>query len=154
MSSVNMDEKVTLVNLAPWEVAFNKLESVGHVIIPPKGKVRVTTRSEVMAQVSNNNNLIGGIDELGSHATVYIDDAETRKMLEFDTDSKKQMILTKDVVAKIFELKTFSTFKKRIEEYVVTRCEKRNLMDYIKELGINEYDKIVFCQEHCKFDFL
>ena len=89
MSSVNMDEKVTLVNLAPWEVAFNKLESVGYVIIPPKGKVRVTTRSEVMAQVSNNNNLIGGIDELGSHATVYIDDAETRKMLEFDNEKKK-----------------------------------------------------------------
>jgi hypothetical protein len=147
----NLETKVTVKNIAPWDVGFPNFVSLGSTTIPPSGTIRIK-REEIIAQIQRGNKLFG-IDEYGSHATLYIDDAETRKYLEFDSvDGKRtQSVLTPDKVKGWFELKTFKSFEKNIKDNVVTRAEKQYLLKIIKDLKLNEYDKIQFCQEYCKF---
>lgn len=93
------------------------------------------------------------MDEYGSHATIIIEDEETRKYLEFDSEDGKrtQNVITKEKIIKWFDLKTESAFEKNIRENVKTRAEKQYLLKCIKDLKLNDYEKIKFCQEYCKF---
>ena len=152
MSELNMDEKITVFNIAPWDVGFPNLTSHGDTTIAPNSKTRMR-REEVIEQVNARNKLIGGLDEYGSHATIIIEDVDTRKYLEFDSeDSKRQQnILLKEKVSKWFELKTQAAFEKNIAENVITRAEKQYLLRMIKELKLDSYEKIQFCNQHCKF---
>ena len=152
MANIDMDVKVTVINLAPWNVAFPNRVRSGDTCFAPSAKVRVR-RDELEAQVSAGNKLLTGIDGVGSHATLFIDDDETRRYLEFDSDDgkTKQNVITDEKVAKWFELKTMSAFEKNIRENVLTMAEKNFVLAAIKRLKLDSYEKISFCQEYCKF---
>lgn len=152
MNEINMDEKVTVLNLAPWNVGFPNSIGRGDTCFAPSARVRVK-REEIADQVSAGNKLLAGFDSYGSHATLYIEDADTRKYLEFDSEDGKrtQNVISKEKVAKWFELKTQSAFEKNIKENVVTRAEKQFLLKAIKDLKLDSYEKIEFCKEYCKF---
>ena len=151
MIEINMDEKVTVLNLAPWNVGFPNSVSRRDTCFAPSARVRVK-REEIVDQVSAGNRLFG-FDSYGSHATLYIEDEDTRKYLEFDSEDGKrtQNVISKDKVAKWFELKTQSAFEKNIRENVKTRAEKSFLLKAIKDLKLDSYEKIEFCKEYCKF---
>ena len=148
MEEIRMEDKIALTSIAPWLTGFNRIISTGCVSIPPNGTVRVS-REEVIAQAQSNNKLIAGIDGMGSHATLSIEDEWTRKELGFDTEDKKQTVVNKKLVKELFEKKTLASFKKAVEEAIVTRSEKFSLLSMIKTLKINEYDKVAFCEEYC-----
>ena len=152
MANLDMDVKVTVVNLAPWNVAFPNRARGGDTCFAPSSKVRVR-RDELEAQVSAGNKLLNGIDGAGSHATLYIDDDETRRYFEFDSEDgkTKQNVITDEKILKWFELKTMSAFEKNIRENVITMAEKRYVINAIKRLKLDSYEKISFCQEYCKF---
>ena len=136
--------RIVLKNLAPWEVCFPRKLSMGDVVIAPNGKMSID-KEEVMNQVYANNKLIkGSFDEIGSHATIYIEDAATRKELEFDSEDEKrtQFILDDKAFAKMFELKTLKTFKEHLYAEVLTQSEKFRLVEYIRKAKVNDYDKI------------
>ena len=145
---IRMEDKITLTSIAPWHTGFARILTVGDVAIAPHGVVRLS-REEVLAQGQSGNKLITGIDGIGSHATLYIEDEWTRKELGFDTDDKKQTVINKKLVKDMFDKKTLPAFKKAVEETIVTRAEKFSLLSIIKTLKINEYDKIAFCEEYC-----
>lgn len=145
---IRMEDKITLTSIAPWHTGFARILTVGDVAIAPHGVVRLS-REEILAQGQSGNKLITGIDGMGSHATLYIEDEWTRKELGFDTDEKKQTVINKKLVKDMFDKKTLPTFKKAVEENIVTRAEKFSLLSIIKTLKINEYDKIAFCEEYC-----
>lgn len=145
---IRMDEKITLTSIAPWITGFPRILTVGDVSIAPNGMVRLS-REEVLAQGQSGNKLIAGIDGMGGHATLYIEDEWTRQELGFDTEDNKQVILTKDALKELFKEKTFASFKKAVKERVITRAEKFCLLSAIKTLKINDYDKISFCEEYC-----
>jgi len=147
----DLDKKVTVRNIAPWHVAFPNIEDRGDTTFAPNGTTRVR-RDEIIAQIQRGNKLFG-LDEFGSHATLYIEDEETRKFLEFDSEDgkRKQNVLTPEKAKEWFSLKSFKSFEKHIRENVITRAEKQYLLTLIEELKINEYDKISFCQEYCQF---
>lgn len=151
MAELNMDEKVTVINLAPWNVGFPNTVGRGDTCFAPSAKVRVK-RDEISDQVSAGNKLFG-LDSEGSHATLYIDDTDTRKYLGFDSEDGKQTqkVISKDKVQKWFELKTQSAFEKNIKENVKTRAEKQFLLKSIKDLKLDSYEKIEFCKDYCKF---
>lgn len=143
---LNMETKVSVKSIASWTTGFKRIESNGDVTIPPKGDIRLT-RSEIIAQVQNGNRLFTGIDDMGSHATLYVDDADTRKELGFDSvdengKSVKQNVLTSDAVKKLFSAKTMKTFEKLLEELIVTKAEKGAIIEIIKKEKLNDYDKI------------
>lgn len=146
----NLDKKVTIKNIAPWVVGFPNV-SGGDTVIAESGTTRIKV-DEIVAQIQRGNKLFG-IDEYGSHATIYIEDEDTRKYLEFDSEDgkRKQDIITPEKVKGWFDLKTLTAFEKNVKANVVTRAEKQYLLTLIKELKLNEHDKINFCQTYCKF---
>ena len=145
---IRMEDKITVTSIAPWATGFRRILTVGDVSIAPNGTIRLS-REEVLAPGQSNNKLITGIDGMGSHATLYIEDEWTRKELGFDTDDNKQVVVDKKLVKEIFDKKTLPAFKKAVEENIVTRAEKFSLLNMIKVLKINEYDKVAFCEEYC-----
>lgn len=149
---LNMDEKINVVNLAPWNVGFNNNTTSGATRFSPKARVRMR-REEVIDQVNAGNKLLAGLDNYGSHATLYIEDEPTRKYLEFDSEDgkRKQNVVSDEKVQKWFELKTQAAFEKNVKEGVVTMAEKSFVLDAIKRLKFDSYEKISFCQEYCKF---
>ena len=150
MTELNMDEKVTVISIAPWHVGFPNLTKMGDTLFAPLGKTRMR-REEIDAQVSAGNKLFIGIDKAGSHATLFIDDEPTRKYLEFDTPDGKQVVITDEKIKGWFDLKTQKAFEKNIKENVITMAEKTYLLEAIKRLKFDSYEKISFCQEYCKF---
>ena len=110
---IRMEDKITLTSIAPWHTGFARILTVGDVAIAPHGVVRLS-REEVLAQGQSGNKLITGIDGMGSHATLYIEDEWTRKELGFDTDEKKQTVINKKLVKDMFDKKTLPAFKKAV----------------------------------------
>ena len=106
------------------------------------------TREEIIAQAQNGNKLLTGLDGLGSHATWYIDDNYTRNELSFDQENSKQNVLTNEEIKRIFDLKTQKAFEDNIKKSIVTRAEMAFLMSEVKDMGINDYNKIAFCIEY------
>ena len=101
---LNLDAKVTVKNLAGWDVTFARLQDGhGDVVIVANGQQRLS-RNEVIAQVNNNNKLFTGSDTVGSHATVYIDDAATRRWVGFEEEGKPQKVFTEQLVKDLFAM--------------------------------------------------
>ena len=115
----NLDAKVTVKNIANWAVGFVRLtDGNGDISIAPNGQIRLT-RNEIISQVQSGNKLLVGIDGMGSHATLFIDDAPTRVELDFDSEDgkKKQLCFNDELVSKVFSLKTQAAFEKSFEGY-------------------------------------
>ena len=150
---LNLEQKVTVRSIAGWSVGFSRIDGIGDIAIPPEGRIKLT-RSEIIAQTQTDNKLFAGIDGMGSHATLYIDDAATRKELEFESDDgkRKQVVLTEDVMKNLFNIKNQSSFETQFAETVQTRAEKYAAMQIIKKLGLNDYSKIIFAVKHTGYD--
>lgn len=150
---LNLEQKVTVRSIAGWSVGFSRIDGIGDIAIPPEGRIKLT-RSEIIAQTQTDNKLFAGIDGMGSHATLYIDDVATRKELEFEgADGKrKQVVLTEDVMKNLFNIKNQSSFETQFAEAVQTRAEKYAAMQMIKKLGLNDYSKIIFAVKHTGYD--
>lgn len=150
VKELSMETKITVRSLANWTTGFQRIESTGDVTITPNGTTRLS-RGEVISQVQNGNMLFTGIDGVGSHATLYIEDADTREELDFDNKKEKkvQKILTPELVAKLFTYKGMSkTFKDKVSEYIVTSAEKSAVMMMIKKGNYNDYEKIRFIENY------
>lgn len=144
---LNLDAKVTVKNLAGWKVTFARLhDGVGDVVIAEDGKQRLS-RNEVQAQINSGNKLFVGTDGQGSHATLYIDDAPTRKLVGFEDDGEPQFVFTDETVKKLFEMSD-SDFEKNLPVYIQTRAEKYALIETIKRLGLNDYRKMVLASNY------
>lgn len=139
---LNMEEKITLKNLANWMVGFNKIESNGEVNINAGGSVRVS-RAEVISQYENGNKLLRG-DGDGTHATIYIDDKATRDYLDITSE-----LIDKNKVKKIFAINGLDDFRNEIYKTFTTQAEKVLLIKIIRECGFNDFNKIRECEVLC-----
>lgn len=147
---LNLDAKVTIRNIAGWNVGFARIaDGIGDVNIPPLGSTRLS-RNEIIAQVQSGNKLFTGIDGMGGHATIYVEDALTRIELEFDSEDgeKKQDIFSDAKVKALFELKRQADFEKKLKAEICTRAEKYAMMQAIKRLKLNDYSKIRFAENY------
>lgn len=145
--SLNMDEKISIKNLCDFYLYFNRINGVGDVALPPNTSIRID-RSEVISQAQVNNIMFVGEDGKGSHARIFIEDKPTRIELGFETEEVPQVVISKDKVKAAFNAKTKGAFKKAIEELAHTYPEKVSLVKAVKDLGLNEYDKIKYIEEY------
>lgn len=139
---LNMEEKITLKNLANWMVGFNKIETNGEVNINAGGSARIS-RAEVISQFENGNKLLCGNGD-GTHATIYIDDKPTRDYLEITSE-----LIDKNKVKKIFAIENFDDFKNEINKTFTTQSEKILLIKIIRECEFNDFNKIRECENLC-----
>jgi len=111
--------------------------------------------SEIEAAVENGEVILAGTDRLGSHALAYIENDELREQLGFDnkSENKKQLIVNDEKCESILALKTFSAFKKNIEEMVITPHEKHKIIEVARKIKLNDFDKITFLQDYCKIKY-
>lgn len=137
----NPEKKVTVKTIASWTTGFKRIESNGDVTIPANGSVRLNA-SEIIAQIQNGNSLFTGTDEQGSHATLFIDDKATRLEGNLETENRPQLIITTQSVKELFK-KPKTTFKKALENLVVTRAEKYAIIDIVRnEKLFDDYEKV------------
>lgn len=152
---LNLDTKVTVRSIAGWNVAFARIAdgATGDVNIMPRGTARLS-RSEIIAQVQNDNKLFSGIDGKGSHATIVIEDAPTRVECDFETNdgSVKQKVFSNELVKSLFEIKNQTVFESSLKDAICTRAEKYALIEAIKELGLNDFSKIRFCEDYTGYN--
>lgn len=148
----DLDKKVLVKNLAPWSVYLPCLTSSGDISIQASSSARIK-RDEIIEQANANIKLFTGIDGNGSHATLYIEDADTREYVEFDSPDGdyKQQVMSDELVKEMFAITTDRAFEKAVKETVITRAEKAFMLSAIERLKLNDYRKIKFCQEYCKF---
>lgn len=149
---LNLDQKVTVRSIAGWETGFAYANGLGEVRIPPNGTARLS-RNEIISQIQNGNKLFVGVNGDGSHATLFIDDAPTRKEVGFDSEDGKikQIVFNDAAITKIFALKTQSAFEKNLTEAIKTRAEKYAIIQAIERLKINDYNKIRFVEDYTGF---
>lgn len=149
---LNLEQKVTVKNIAGWTVGFARIDSIGDVTITADGSTKLT-RNEIIAQVQNGNRLFTGVNGDGSHATLFIDDEATRKEVGFDSEDgkSKQVVFSDEVVKQLFAAKSQNTFQKNLTETIITRAEKYAVIQAIKRLKINDYSKIRFVEDYTGF---
>lgn len=144
---IRLDEKVVVRSIAPWQTGCTRKLTLGDISVPPNGSIRLS-REEIITQAQSGNRLLIGTDGYGKHATWYVEDEYVRKELEFDTDDRKQKLVNKEFVKELFNIKSKKDFEDMVINEIVTRAEKVALMENIKLLKINDYEKISFCMEH------
>ena len=149
---IDSNKKIILQNLTSWDLTFRRINTLGDVIIPAKGKITMMS-DEVMAQIYNNNRLFVGEDGKGSHARIFIEDEEIREEAEFESkeNKQKQEVLNKDQLKSLFEIGTLQYFKKKVQEKVKSQAEKAKIVEYAKLNNINDHDKIDFLQKYTGF---
>lgn len=147
MSEFNMDKMIQVKNLCKFPVYFKRINRQGEVAIPANTSIRIT-RDEIVSQVQNGNKLFTGIDGIGSHPRVYIDDAETRVYVGFETEDKPQLIVTDDKLKTVFAIKSKTSFEKAIKELIETGAEAEVLVAGAKKFSLNEYDKIKIIENY------
>lgn len=144
---VNLDKKVVVRNIAPWSVGFSrKYDGVGDISIPANGTISLR-RNEIIIQSQSGNKLFNGIDERGSHATLYVDDAFTRKELEFDTEETKQDSFVNLNIKELFK-KSQSAFETEFKSAIRTRAEKCAVMEAMRKANVSDYHKIRFAEQY------
>lgn len=144
---LNLDAKVTVENLAGWKVTFARLhEGIGDVVIAEGGKQRLS-RNEVQAQINSGNKLFVGIDGRGSHATLYIDDAPTRRLVGFEDENEQQLVFSDEIAKRLFDM-NYSDFEESLPIYIITRAEKYAFIETMKRLGFNDHRKMVLASRY------
>jgi hypothetical protein len=117
LKNLDMSKRVVVRSIAPWGVGFPNKLSANDTVIEPLGKASVR-REELVEQVNADNKLVAGIDGIGSHAYLYIEDEATRKLLDFDSvdGKRKQKFLTDEKIKEFAKSEHFEVYKKLFTE--------------------------------------
>lgn len=151
--SLNMDAKITIKNLCPWDLYFYRKESPGEIKLDKDGGVTRVTRAEVQAQVFSRNKSFAGIDGRGSHARIWIEDEDTRRFLGFEDDEHKQFVMTEEKYKELFAINSINKFKKEVERCIVQDFEKAMLVNMAIKEKLDSYSKVQFIQEYTGIKF-
>ena len=137
------NNKVKVTNLAPWPVYFARKLNNGDVKVPANGTIPLE-RTEVEAQYYDNNRLFTGTDGHGAHAHLIVDDAALRQQFEIP---EEQLVLTDELLDKVFAYKSQSTYTAKIDELVVQDYERHRLIDYIQRKKVNDFAKVRYAEQ-------
>jgi len=151
--AIDMNSRSKVKNLCDWNISWERYSMEGDEFIKANQTVYIPNM-EIETQVQNNNLFFIGTGD-GSHARCYIENAEMREHLGFDNKEEKrtQLILNDEKCKEIFEYKTFNTFKKHVNENIITNQEKSKIVSYAKRMKINDYDKIQYLTEYTNLSF-
>lgn len=153
MSNLDMDKRSSIKNLCPWTVSFTLPISNANILLGANKKTSVNN-AELVSLIENGNPMFVGTGE-GNHARVYVENAELRQYVGYDDEEskKKQFVLNDEECERILAYKTFSTFKKHIEDDVIANHEKAKIIEYARKIKLNDYEKIRFLEEHTGINF-
>ena len=150
---LNLDTKVTVRSISTWPITFpRRADGAGTnvgVSIPPLGATRIS-RNEIIMQIQSGNKLLGGIDGQGNHASLIIEDNSTRVEVGFESEdgTHKAFVLTNDIVKELFDIRSQQEFENKVKDSIITRDEKDYIIQAIRDLGLNDYNKIRYIEKY------
>lgn len=152
-NEINKSERSTVRNMCPWTVSFTLPISGGSVLLGAYKKTSVNNE-ELISLIENSNIMFVGTGE-GNHARIYVENEQIRKYVGFDDEEskKKQFVLNDDECQRILDYKTFATFKKHMEESVISNHEKAKIIEYARKIKVNDYEKIDYLESYCQMPF-
>lgn len=150
--NLDLDKKVTIRSIAEWETTFVRRDNGADVRIARRGTFTLP-RNEIIAQCNSGNRLFLGTDNVGSHATLIIEDDPTRIELGFISEdgSKEQLYYSDELLKQLFTIANQEEFEKEFVRCFVSRSEYSAVMDGISRLGLNDYKKIRFIEKYTGF---
>lgn len=150
---VDKDKRSSVKNLCPWPIGFALPISKADVIIGGDKKTSVNNE-ELIALIENSNVMFIGTGN-GNHARAYVENDDLRKYVGFDSEDgkTKQFVLTDEECQRILDYKTFSVFKKHVEDEIVANHEKARIIEYARKIKLNDYEKIDFLQTYTGIKF-
>ena len=146
-----MNTRFAIKNICPWAVSFRLQTTNGDVYLDA-GKKTTLIGQEIITLCENSNVLFSGTGN-GDHARIYIEDAEMRKYVGFETREAKQKILDDTRMDEILSFKTINTIQRNLEKYIVAEHEKHIFMDFCRKRKLNDFDKITAIEEHTGLKF-
>ena len=122
--SLDLQKRSSIKNLCPWTVSFTLPISNAGVLLGANKKTSINNE-ELVALCENSNTMFAGTGN-GNHARIYIENADLRKYVGFDSEDGKelQFVLTDEECQKILDYKTIQTFNKHLEDKVISNHEK------------------------------
>lgn len=145
---INLEQMVTVKNIAGWTVGFARLTGVGDVSIPRFGSTRLS-RLEIISQSQNGNKLFNGVEDQdrGDHATLIVQDKATLKELGFENAE----VFSDKVVKDLFAIQNDERFESALSDKIRTRAEKYAIMLSIIRQKLNDYNKIRIIEQYTGF---
>lgn len=139
VDDVKQTERVSIDNLCSWDIYFKSEETDRDICVKGgiKGNVKLTA-SEVLAQVQADNIAFIGIDGLGSHAAIRINDPVIREFV-FGQDIDPVQ-LTEEAVRNLLEIEDRKAFRTALENLVVTNAEKKQIVMTCEKIGIENVE--------------
>ena len=150
---LDLEKRSSIKNLCPWTISFTLPISGANILLGADKKTSVNNQ-ELVTLCENSNPMFAGIGN-GNHARVYIENEELRKYVGFDSEDgkQKQFILTDEECQRILDYKTFSTFKKHLEESIVANHEKARIIEFARKIKLNDYEKITEIESFTNIKF-
>ena len=152
-TNIDINSKSKVRNLAEWPISYERINTPGDEYLKANSVIYINN-AEIESQVQNGNKFFTGTGT-GDHARLFIENPDLREYLGFDnkTEGKTQFILDEEKCKQILEYKTFSVFKKHLEEDIVTNHEKAKIMNYARKTKLNDYEKIQEIEKYCQMKF-
>ncbi len=151
--NIDMDKRSTVKNLCNWRVSFTLPITNANILLDANKKTSINN-GELVTLIENGNVMFVGTGN-GNHARIYVENDDLRKYVGFDSEDGKarQFILNEEECERILDYKTFSVFKKHVEDEIVCEHEKHIIMSYARKIKLNDYEKIAFLEEYTKMKF-
>lgn len=150
---LDLQKRSSVKNLCPWGISFTLPISKSNIFLAA-GKKTSINNEELVTLIENGNVMFVGTGN-GNHARVSVENEELLKHVGYDLEDgkEKQFILTDEECQRILDYKTVSTFKKHLEECVVSNHEKAKIIEYARKIKLNDYEKIVIIENHTNIKF-
>lgn len=151
--SLDLQKRSYIKNLCPWSVSFTLPITNASVLLGADKKTSINNE-ELVALLENGNVMFVGTGS-GNHARICVENDEVLKYVGWISEDEKNrpFILTDEECQKILDYKTFSTFKKHLEEDVISNHEKAKIIEYARKNKLNDYERIVALENHCGIKF-
>lgn len=151
--SLDMQKRSSIKNLCPWVISFTLPISNANILLGADKKTSINNE-ELVALCENTNPMFAGTGN-GNHARITVENEELLKFVGWISEDGKEkpFILTEEECQKILDYKTISTFKKHLEEDIISNHEKAKIIEYARKVKLNDFEKITILEEYTKIKF-
>lgn len=139
---MDANTKITVYNISPYRVFISRKMTQGKDYDVKSGGKVLLSADEITAHVESGDVLFCGTDSAGSHARLYIDNPDMRREFGFDTDERKQLVVTKEKLKEIFAVKSEAEFKRSLGEAIRLQFEIKQLQQFIANNGTNKFNYV------------
>lgn len=127
------NDRVKVSSCVAWDIGFRSELARRDIVIPGNAQgYALLTVDLVEDEILRQNGFFVGLDGLGDHATLKIDDPEMYKFL-FGCEDKSHHF-TKNILTDLLKLSSKNKFTDVMKEHVKTRSEAKMCLYYMADI--------------------